>query len=582
MANVTNDVANIRAAVFGKDVRESIADGIEDINTEVTSTTERQLVVEGKQTAVEVRQDLADSNETIRQTNETDRKVEAATRTTEFNGIKTEYDSYKNVMIAESNVAALQNNINKNTSDLASMPTQSFITNNKNTFDGNLRIAFYYDYRNNQSKMDLLKNLGFNCVYVYKNPGYFYNDIQQTIAFLNEMLANGIYVILGVDDDILEDGEITDSNVVDALNYIKALDYHNAIIGYHSIDEPFQRHKTKIQQTNVYNRIKSVSSKNVFLVAGAMNYIECNNYYSDKGFDILLCDWYWNTSDTDGNNLYSIEQIKSCLFQYLMMINNVYNCSAPTQIIPILPTFFNTSMAVGENLMGVPTAIEIKTILDIFALFDNVKDYGIFLFDLIYTPNTFTDYLATNLELQKLCTNLITCQHRNRQEIVTILPKGFNNNKNFVSSVNMIYTAEIIDKLSIISADVGAVGGDYDGQSITFKVYSNNKSQDLCITTSEINQCDVYNRQIKHSYSYDNVTFFDCGVNQMPASVYPNETIPSAGSNFTTITKVDKNITCVFVKVEMAIAPSSYDAYHTRGARNTTACGITQIGASLI
>ncbi|MBU3153509.1 glycoside hydrolase family 55 protein [Clostridium estertheticum] len=123
MANVTNDVANIRAAVFGKDVRESIADGIEDINTEVTSTTARQLVVEGKQTAVGVRQDLADCNEIIRKTNEIGRINVEGERVTEFNVIKTDYDTYKNVMIAESNVAALQNGINKNTSDLANMAT---------------------------------------------------------------------------------------------------------------------------------------------------------------------------------------------------------------------------------------------------------------------------------------------------------------------------------------------------------------------------------------------------------------------------------------------------------------------------
>lgn len=42
MANVSDKVAQIRQAVYGKDVRESIASGIEAINTEVESTTARQ------------------------------------------------------------------------------------------------------------------------------------------------------------------------------------------------------------------------------------------------------------------------------------------------------------------------------------------------------------------------------------------------------------------------------------------------------------------------------------------------------------------------------------------------------------
>jgi len=46
MADVTAKVAQIRTAVLGLDVRESIAGGIEDINTEVVSTTAKQTALE--------------------------------------------------------------------------------------------------------------------------------------------------------------------------------------------------------------------------------------------------------------------------------------------------------------------------------------------------------------------------------------------------------------------------------------------------------------------------------------------------------------------------------------------------------
>ena len=53
MANITDDISRIRAAIYGGEVRESIANGIEGINTEVTSTTARQTTVEQEQNALE-------------------------------------------------------------------------------------------------------------------------------------------------------------------------------------------------------------------------------------------------------------------------------------------------------------------------------------------------------------------------------------------------------------------------------------------------------------------------------------------------------------------------------------------------
>jgi len=46
MAILTTKISQIRNAVYGKDVRESIAGGIEAINTEVVNTTGRQDFVE--------------------------------------------------------------------------------------------------------------------------------------------------------------------------------------------------------------------------------------------------------------------------------------------------------------------------------------------------------------------------------------------------------------------------------------------------------------------------------------------------------------------------------------------------------
>ena len=82
MANIADKVAQIRQAIFGKDVRESIASGIEAINSEVVSTTARQKVIDGQeQTRI--------SNEKIRQSQEKIRQSQEASRVSTFDNNET-------------------------------------------------------------------------------------------------------------------------------------------------------------------------------------------------------------------------------------------------------------------------------------------------------------------------------------------------------------------------------------------------------------------------------------------------------------------------------------------------------------
>ena len=46
MANIQNELNNIKTALYGKDVRGSIHDGIEAINKEIENTTGRQVDLE--------------------------------------------------------------------------------------------------------------------------------------------------------------------------------------------------------------------------------------------------------------------------------------------------------------------------------------------------------------------------------------------------------------------------------------------------------------------------------------------------------------------------------------------------------
>jgi len=175
VANITDDISRIRAAIYGEEVRESIASGIENINAEVESTTSRQTVVESRQTEVEgeqdalgVRQDVADAHEVTRQTNET-------TRVTEFDDIKTDYDIYKNVMIDASPVANLQNQINNNVAQLydntphEEYEGKKYLINNPYRYGGNLQLKGQtHCHTTNSDGVDSPTAL----VTSYKNAGY--------------------------------------------------------------------------------------------------------------------------------------------------------------------------------------------------------------------------------------------------------------------------------------------------------------------------------------------------------------------------------------------------------------------------
>ena len=73
MADVTQNVEDIRAADYGEEVRESIAKGIEAINAEMISTTERQTEVETISNSVTVNEPTRIISENTRVSNETAR-----------------------------------------------------------------------------------------------------------------------------------------------------------------------------------------------------------------------------------------------------------------------------------------------------------------------------------------------------------------------------------------------------------------------------------------------------------------------------------------------------------------------------
>lgn len=84
MANIQSKVESIRQAVFGKDVREALASGIEDINSEVVNTTARQNVIDSQEQARIDAENIRKNNENTRQQAEIDRQNKETYRETTF------------------------------------------------------------------------------------------------------------------------------------------------------------------------------------------------------------------------------------------------------------------------------------------------------------------------------------------------------------------------------------------------------------------------------------------------------------------------------------------------------------------
>ncbi len=88
MSSVTDKTAQIRTAIYGKDVRENIASGLETIDSEITSNNLRQTTVEGQVITVNTNESARVITEASRQTSEITRVANETDRVNGFAGME--------------------------------------------------------------------------------------------------------------------------------------------------------------------------------------------------------------------------------------------------------------------------------------------------------------------------------------------------------------------------------------------------------------------------------------------------------------------------------------------------------------
>jgi chromosome segregation ATPase len=114
MANIVDPVARVRQAVYGKEVRESIAGGLEAINTEVESTTARQTQLEQDMAVAKADaiQATADARQTIADVNAEMDQVVADVNADTAAAIQAAETATTNANTATANTNAAINNAN--------------------------------------------------------------------------------------------------------------------------------------------------------------------------------------------------------------------------------------------------------------------------------------------------------------------------------------------------------------------------------------------------------------------------------------------------------------------------------------
>lgn len=116
MADISQYTDKIRHAVYGKEVRGSLADGIEAINTEVEANTKH---VNDTSTDIQNFKNEINQAENIRVQDENERKSNETNRINEFNSMKNEFNSLKN------NSTEATNNANNAANNANSTATNS-------------------------------------------------------------------------------------------------------------------------------------------------------------------------------------------------------------------------------------------------------------------------------------------------------------------------------------------------------------------------------------------------------------------------------------------------------------------------
>lgn len=525
--NVKNTIANNKAAAELGDyeinsrmtfLEDELNEGIEEVHNVAETVDGKITTAEANMTA----QVNTAKNEMTAQVNQGKADMEAMVAEVEadLEGLHAKDEELSEQLAQKANDSEVKTNL----------------TINENIIS-NLRIAFHYNYENNQEKILKLKRLGFNCIWLY-NQASFVKDVNRLIPFLNRLQENGIKCILQLDYN----GII--NNDSDTISYVNSIKNHKAVIGFTGFDEPIGHAISKTNQETFYTNLKLLSDKLIFQVDTDSSYNSMINYYSEKTYDVFCIDVYTNLETYTSSN-----ERKGVLFDRINGFMNYTESKSPKYFIPIIPTF--------EGGGHIKSNIDIiKEYIDVLSVF-NIKSYGFFAFH-IEDSNYKT--IDNDLDLENCVIYFNNSFLNSTQNIFSLKPRGFNFLNEYVSHINFVFNSQTFSKIGV-GKDPKIVN------EIIYKV-NRNSSNDLLVISLGLRQYqDANKRSVIIEYSYDNSEYVQIKNVQFGAK-------PS-GMRLSAYATVSNDTSCIFVKIKI-------DASDLTGNQEQAYIGITNLNISFV
>lgn len=246
-----------------------------------------------------------------------------------------------------------------------------------------LRIAFHYNFENSPEKLERLKALGFNCVWVYRSAPWM-GDTERTLTFLDSLYRHGICAIFQPSTPVITAGPGSEGYDAE-IAWVSSIQGHLSLIGFSTWDEPVGQLVSPAMQAAFYANIRTVTKKNIMCVDATHTLPELDaNYYRGAG-DVNLIDIYpTQNSGEDAFKRY---------FTRAMLNLMSYDKGFARQTIPVLPLF------AGEGFSE-PTPTMARWMVECWRPFVRDRSYAAFAHD-ISAPGYKT--IDNSQNLRELC-----------------------------------------------------------------------------------------------------------------------------------------------------------------------------------
>jgi len=285
-----------------------------------------------------------------------------------------------------------------------------------------LRIAFHYHYEFDETKLERLKQMGFNTIWVYQSTAWM-NDIPRSTAWLNLIRKHGLYAIFQAEWSLVNASNATHLAWIDSVNT------HTALLGWTGVDEPAGVSFPVASQQTFASVMRAHTKKPLFLVEAAHQLAALDNFYRSDVCDVFLLDNYATTYTDEAT--FKMNHTRPILNLLSYGSHGDAGKLAPATILPVVSGF-------GTTGFPVPTQNQAKWAIEGWRPFVVNNSYGVFAHDVTDVSYTTLDN-SEDLRTQALAMNSLWKQGSGHGYSL-VVPVGYQTSPYFLEATNVTRT----------------------------------------------------------------------------------------------------------------------------------------------